>query len=205
MPSKYHIREFTENAYYHVFNRGFQREKIFYDDKDYSNFIYLLKSAVSPPPLHPSSRKNFYQEIRIVAFCLMPNHFHLLIFQKNPGLLTSFMKSIAGLYTYYFNKKYDRVGTLYQSKYRAKRITTDEYLLHLSRYIHLNPIPINSNVFAYPYSSIQSYCSGDYPWIYSKPVLDILGKSASQTPYDAYREFLSKRDGPSEGPSLETW
>jgi len=80
--------------------------------------------------------------VNILAFCLMPNHFHLILIQKEDKGITRFMRKMGTGYTNYFNTKYDRVGPLFQGKFKAKIVRKDEYLLHLVDYIHLNPAEI---------------------------------------------------------------
>ncbi|MCX6791992.1 MAG: transposase, partial [Candidatus Gottesmanbacteria bacterium] len=83
---------------------------------------------------------NFYGTIRLLSYCLMPNHFHMVVWQKHGPGIDEFMNSLWTRYTMYFNRKYRRVGTLFQSVYKAVAVTTDAQLLHLTRYIHQNPI-----------------------------------------------------------------
>ena len=80
--------------------------------------------------------------VDIHSFCLMPNHFHLILQQRAEGGITKFMRKLGTGYTMYFNEKYQRIGVLFQGKFKAIPITSDEYLLHLSRYIHLNPVDL---------------------------------------------------------------
>ncbi len=180
MPSKYTLRIFSENAYYHVFNRGVEKRTIFTDDSDYKTFLHLLKFYLSPQneaithpfkdyPYMPPNIKpvrirpftNLHREIELIAYCLMPNHFHLLIKQVTRDGMTKLMRSLSTTYTMYFNKKYQRVGSLFQGKYKAALVTQDNYLLHLSRYIHLNPLlsglMTGSDPVNWPYSSYQYY------------------------------------------------
>lgn len=178
MPSKYTLRVFSENAYYHVFNRGVEKRIIFNNDSDYKLFLHLLKFYLSPqneaithpledypePNIKPVKTRpltNLHREVELVAYCLMPNHFHLLIKQLTRNGMTKLMRSLSTTYTMYFNKKYQRVGSLFQGKYKAALINQDSYLLHLSRYVHLNPITAGlltgSDPVRWPYSSYQYY------------------------------------------------
>lgn len=173
MPHRHSVKTYVKDAYYHAYNRGVEKRDIFLDKQDYSVFLYLLKYYLSPlkenseHPLkdirkysfiRPTPLANLEKEIDLLAFCLMPNHFHLLIKQKTIDGMTKLLRRLLTTYSMYFNKRYDRVGTLYQGKYKAALIRTDEDLLHLSRYIHLNPAEIiRSDLISYLYSSYPYY------------------------------------------------
>lgn len=149
MPAKYTLRSFTKDSYYHVYNRGVEKRIIFVDDEDYNTFYYYL--FVYLAPLERSARryrevplrlahKNLHEEVSLVSYCLMPTHFHLLLFQKPADGVTRLMKQLTNAYTQYFNEKYKRSGPLFAGRYKAAPLTTDEELTHLSRYIHLHPV-----------------------------------------------------------------
>lgn len=154
MPTKNVRKNYLENGYYHLYNRGVEKRIIFQDDQDYKVFLSYLKLYLEPPN-PPKERlvninntifatierplKNFNNEISLLAYCLMPNHFHLLVKQKSLKGIASFTQSLLTKYSTYFNKRYERVGPLFQGVYKAVSIDEENYLLHLSRYIHLNP------------------------------------------------------------------
>lgn len=150
MPARNIIKQYQENGFYHIYNRGVEKRKIFLDERDYKTFlfflkIYLLDKETLKTELQGTDpcrieRNNFADEIELIAYCLMPNHFHLLIKQTKKYSISRFMRCIATNYSMYFNKRYKRTGTLFQGRYKAVLITNDDYLLHLSRYIHLNPV-----------------------------------------------------------------
>lgn len=100
--------------------------------------------------------------IEILAFCLMPNHFHLLLKQIKEGGITEFVSKVTNSYTKYFNTKYTRVGPLFQGEFKSVIVEDDEQLLHLSRYIHLNPLVLYlvKNLDQYEWSSYREYVSG---------------------------------------------
>ena len=170
MPSKYRIRNFEENGYYHIFNRGVEKRKIFLDDQDYKMFSYYLFVYLKPLdeillayPLLPTrlQAKNLANEIDLISYCLMPNHFHLLLKQRTKNGFSKFIKQITNAYTEYFNKKYERTGSLMQGTFKSVKVNTDQQLIHLSRYIHLNPIVDNvvDELTAYPWSSYKDIIS----------------------------------------------
>jgi len=168
MPSKYVVREFAENEYYHVFNRGIEKRKIFLDEQDYNVFLYYLfvytalqEDVFRKYPALPLrlQGKNLSEEIEIIAFCLMPNHFHFLIKQNSKDGISKLLKQLLNAYTLYFNNKYKRVGPLMQGRFKAAIVKDDNLLIHLTRYIHLNPVASSlvNNPKEYKWSSFQNY------------------------------------------------
>lgn len=163
MPSRNLIKIYVENSFYHIYNRGVEKRKIFKDTQDFKVFHKYLKDHLLDPVNSnllphqfsvrgksfkgiPRQPKNYAKEIELIAYSLMPNHFHLLIKQNEKKSIEKFMRSLATRYSMYFNKKYNRVGKLFQGRYKACLITQDSYLLHLTRYIHLNPSEFTSNL-----------------------------------------------------------
>lgn len=188
MPSRNSIKIYVENGFYHIYNRGVEKRTIFEDAQDYKVFLKYLKEALSSPQSIDNYRKlvtfkgasfkgmprlpkNFEKEIVLLAYCLLPNHFHLLIKQSNKSSMESFMRSVITRYSMYFNKRYHRVGKLFQGHYKACSVTDENYLLHLTRYIHLNPKEFNSKLTE-AYSSYADYLGiRDTIWIKPEPVL----------------------------------
>lgn len=169
MPSKHSIKQFIENGYYHIYNRGVEKRDIFLDKQDYSVFLSYLKSYLNPIGSDPHPLAT---ELDMLSFCLMPNHFHLLIKQTSINGITKLIRAVSTRYVMYFNKKYDRVGTLFQGKYKAVLILDDSYLLHLSRYIHLNPYP-GSDPRLYEYSSYDYYLGRkSAKWLNTEEILN---------------------------------
>ena len=170
MPSKFTIKEYVVDGYYHVYNRGVEKRTIFADEKDYTVFLRFLKEYLLPPD-HPDLKKlkdiqmrrspiNCFDDISLLAFSLMPNHFHLFIKQKSEFGLIRFMKALMTNYVMYFNLRYNRVGPLFQGIYKAVRIDEEPYFLHLSRYLHLNPrhlLARDEPLHTYSYSSYPYY------------------------------------------------
>ena len=165
MPSKNTVREYDAPAYYHVYNRGANKEPIFYDDQDREKFLALLARHIDPdnPEVRGDGRPYEVFEVELIAYCLMENHFHLLIYQEvDPEAISLLMKSVATAYTMYFNKKYQRTGHLFQGVFKASRITDDSYLLHITRYIHMNP----RSYIRYKWSSMRYYLGKEAPsWL----------------------------------------
>lgn len=152
--------DFASDEYYHLYNRGTEKRNVFSNPSDYRRFHLLLHLANSVAPVRIRDRKSgqgltsaktilsqFAEEIseRLVhvgAYCLMPNHFHMLVREIEPGNLSIFMQKLTTAYTMYFNKKYERVGALFQGTFKAKHVEDDGYLKYLFAYIHLNPIKL---------------------------------------------------------------
>ena len=125
MPSR--RTPFLAHHYYHIYNRGVDRGKIYFSTENYLYFIQLLHNNLER------------YTINIIAYCLMPNHFHLLIMPELDDNLSSFMKSLLGSYSQALNKERERCGPLFQSRFQSILIDNETYLIHLARYIHLNP------------------------------------------------------------------
>lgn len=220
MPAKNVLKSYIENGYYHLYNRGVEKRIIFQDDQDYRVFLYYLRLYLSPPDLAkeykgysfvrpPRQRllNNFHQEITLLAYCLMSNHFHLLLQQKPAEGIEKFMRSLGTKYVQYFNKRYQRVGPLFQDTYKAVLVKTDEQLLHLSRYLHLNPAKDNNKKVSLQRILLNSYSS--YPdylgkrttgWIHPEEILGSF-KTAQRTGLKdilSYQSFVEDYQQPSE-------
>jgi len=210
MPQKNKIKVYVENGHYHIYNRGVEKRDIFLDDQDYRVFLHLLKYYLSPlgntfkHPLknftssavvRPRPLSNLEGEVTLLTYCLMPNHFHLLIKQTPTEGMQNLMRRLTTTFSMYFNKRYDRVGHLFQGRYKAVLISNDSYLLHLSRYIHLNPIQLTGTVpVSYPYSSYQHYLGlKKAEWVKPEFILKFFNKSKLLPflkRYPSYRAFV---------------
>lgn len=150
---------FSNGCFYHIFNRGVEKRIIFIDEEDRFRFIHNLFefNDINPPPKfirspiiglpEPDSKMKVLREprkllVKILCFTLMPNHFHLILEQLVENGIKIFMQKIGMGYANYFNLKYNRIGGLFQGRYRAIQIDNENYLLHLSRYIHINSIEL---------------------------------------------------------------
>lgn len=117
----------SSGSYFHIYNRGVNRNTIFFEEENYRFFIQRMSDYSMP-------------ELDIIAYCLMPNHFHLIVHQHTPEAVSHFMGRLCKSYVHAVNKRYNRTGHMFEGKYKMKEIDSVEYLLHLSRYIHLNPV-----------------------------------------------------------------
>jgi len=212
MPGRNTIKMYIQGGYYHLYNRGVEKRKIFLDAQDYKVFLNYLKEYLSPPPKKSEIKKktftlqgqsfkgisrlpkNYFQEIELLCFCLMPNHWHMLIKQSSLYSVTKFVRSLMTRYSMYFNKKYKRVGNLFQGRYRAVLVNDEAYLLHLSRYIHLNPSELTNDLLS-AYSSYGDYLNLRHtPWIKSDYILsqfnDKVGVEFKK--FNNYKDFIEK-------------
>ena len=140
---------FVRGEHYHIYNRGNSKQIIFRDKKDYYHFIHLLylsnttrNFVVSRIDKNPFDFDQERQIVSIGAWILMPNHFHILLTQKEDNGISKFMQKLATAYSMYFNKKYKRTGSLFEGKFKSKWIEDDRNLKYLFSYIHLNSIKL---------------------------------------------------------------
>lgn len=220
MPAKNAIKIYLENGYYHIYNRGVNKSNIFSDKQDYSVFLSYLKTYLSPQKTDHLSRiianpksspvdkdlairelrlNNFHQKIQLLTYCLMPNHFHLLVRQSKKTHMTSFMKSFMGRYSAYFNKRHQRLGPLFQGKYKAILVESDPQLLHLTRYIHRNPLNLHKQLANTSIAKLLKSQPSSYPnylkeinqhWVKPKFILQNFSKSG----FNSYRSFVEDHD-----------
>ena len=138
-------KNFEEGECYHVFNRGVGKIDIFRNPDDYDLFAFRLREALFPEARKRSSDISYHRKLlppgafTLICYCLMPNHFHLVLRQNTSVPISVLMLAVAGGYAKCFNKKYKRVGSLYQDQFKAVHIDTNEQLLWLSAYVHQNP------------------------------------------------------------------
>lgn len=167
-----------KGGYYHVFNRGNNKQDIFLDVSDYQAFLNMLECYLTSESKYRPTwiKKTFEEDVHIIAYCLLPNHFHLLIKQIQKRALSDFLQAFSLRYTKYFNKKYGRVGHVFQGVFKARLIDSDGDLLNVSRYIHQNAKDITQDLCTYEYSSAQYFVLNTKPtsWLYPEYVFDIL-------------------------------
>ena len=189
MPTRNRVKNYGEDQYYHVYNRGVNKENIFQEEDDFAYFLSLFKRYLSPSDAvdkYGRATNSYNDEVELVAYCLMKNHYHLLFYLKEPDGLVHLMRSVMTAYTMYYNKKYQRSGGLYQGNFLAATITTDIYLWHVSRYIHLNPVGVGKNFRSYPYSSIGYFAGEKHAkWLKSERLV----KTAQER--EEYMKFVS--------------
>lgn len=205
MPSKNSVKEYVAGGYYHIYNRGVNKRIIYKDQKDYSTFLNYLKTYLTPPPttdlqgltlqVSPSKKpNNYFQEIELLAYCLMPNHFHFLIKQNSDHGISKFAKSITMKYVQYFNARYKRVGPLFQGRYKAIHIESEYYLTYLSKYIHRNPLDLSTfkknrkkKLETYKYSSYPNYLNlFNQSWINTTDITNLFSKANTNNSYQSF-------------------
>jgi len=202
MPAKNIIKEFAPETYYHIYNRGVAKQKIFLDNQDYKVFLGYLKLYLSQPDLQgrtlkvaPTRKlKNYYDLARLLAYCLLPNHFHLFVYQKESNTITGLMRSIGTKYSMYFNKKYKRVGPVFQGRYKGVMIVSEIQFIYLSKYIHRNPLPLptGTDLVGYKYSSYPVYLGKfNQGWVDKSEILSYFSKIK---PVESYRQFVEEID-----------
>ena len=155
---------FINSHIYHIYNRGVEKRNVFMDEEDHFRFIHDLfefNDVEFAPRFNPRLRAQFQSPfplsgvrlpkverkprkllVEILAFCLMPNHYHLMVSQKRDKGISEFMHKLGTGYTNYFNEKYKRVGSLFQGKFKAVLIEEDPHFLYLPYYIHFNPLDL---------------------------------------------------------------
>lgn len=176
------IRILFKGAYYHVINRGHRKAEIYLEDADYQKFIQVLKEACQT------------YKVNITAYCLMSNHYHLLVHTPQANL-SDFMRQVNGVYTQIFNKKYKYEGALFKGRYKAMVAQEGSYLLRLIRYIHRNPVKaqIVKNIKDYKYCSHRDFIGEkENEWLQYKDVAksQLKGRDFKQ----AYIDFMKKDD-----------
>lgn len=216
MPARNSVKVYLEDSCYHLYNRGVEKRLIFLDKQDYTVFLSYLKeyllpkdkdylvSTLSKPNTSYKERdkilkllrlNNFADEITLIAYCLMPNHFHFFVKQKSPQVIDKFMNSLGTRYTMYFNRKYKRVGSLYQAVYKAVLVSTEEQFLHLSRYIHKQALALQGEALQgrekQPCSYPEYIGERKTDWVKPDEVLTYFSKT---NPSLSYQSFVKQND-----------
>lgn len=181
---------FAPDEWYHCYSRGVDKRKVFETSRDYQRFIQTLYLCNSIVPIHQDDLRGYSHVdilgyprdknlVRIATYCLMPNHFHLLLQENTKAGITRFMRKVGTAYTMYFNIKNNRTGNLFIKPFRSKRVGNENYLKHLPHYLHLNPADIfepgwksgriqniktlKKKLVEYSYSSLSDYCGTNRP------------------------------------------
>jgi len=181
---------FAIDEWYHCYNHGIEKRLVFEDTRDYHRFLELLYLANEEFPLRREDIKIHKLEeilkvprgkklVSIGAFCLMPNHFHLVLKEIADGGITAFMRKIGTAYTMYFNARHGRRGNLFFGPFQSRHVSTDRYFQHLINYVHCNPAALyepewktghvadlqflGEQIVAYPYSSLRAHTDVNAP------------------------------------------
>lgn len=194
---------FEIDEWYHCYNRGVDKRVVFTDSQEYNRFLLCLLLGNQEMPVHISNTgfKN-YQEallatsemkvsplVEIGAYCLMPNHFHIIAREIVRGGMGRFMQKVSTGYTMYFNAKHERTGSLFAGTFKSKHLRGDRYLKHAVSYVHLNPAElyeprwkegeadlhhVRTQLEKYSYSSLSDFLSRDEerPKILSNSIFD---------------------------------
>lgn len=212
MPSPNTLKSYVSESYYHIYNRGINKAEIFLDEQDYKVFLSYLKLYLTLPELrgvssqahsNPPSKelRNYFDHVKLIAYCLMPNHYHLMVWQKEADRINFFMRSLATKYSRYFNRKYNRLGPVFQSVYKAVLVETEEQQVYLTKYIHRNPVellPTRSLLADYKYSSYGQYLGlFNQSWVNKNEILDLISKIGENKSYEDYVEEAGDTDLPS--------
>lgn len=206
------IKNHAPEEYYHIYNRGMQKQPIFETDKDRLRFLFLLfafqgknpiknisreiKQNVQSSTLHilPELEEEILENrtVELVSFCLMPNHFHLQVLEKKEGGISKYMQRVLTAYTKYFNVRHQKSGHLLQGSYKSVLMENDLQLIHTSAYIHKNPSELASwekRYNEYPWSSLQDYVSSNrFGKLLSTDI--ILGRYDNQKKSTSYMDFI---------------
>lgn len=195
MPGR--ITPLVIGQFYHIYNRGSEKREIFSQPRDYSRFqkTFYYYQFLGPKPSFSKFSKSDLNSFKahpdkkivdVVCYCLMPNHFHFLLRQLKENGISTFISQLSNSYTKYFNTKYKRVGPLLQGAFKAVLVESEEQLVHLSRYIHLNPVVsgLIKNLDHYQWSSYQEYINGQKFYCSYEEVLSLYSSTKD------YQEFV---------------
>lgn len=191
---------------YHIFNRGVEKRNIFTNTKEYKRAVEVMKyyRFMNPFPRYSqfislnNVRKNdilesLYQrnqiEVQLIAYCFMPNHFHFLLRQEADDGISRFISNFSNSYSKFFNTKHQRIGPLFQGPFKAVRIENNEQLIHVSRYIHLNPVVS----YLVKETYLDDYNWSSFPEYINDAQESILDKSIVMSGFqnsDDYRKFV---------------
>ncbi len=219
------INHISAGEYYHVFNRGNNKQIIFLDNRDWARFLFLIIYLQSPVVFQNLGRQVSYfvknrafnisekeenkiiekRYVKLVNFALMPNHFHLILHELEEGGTAQYMQRVLCAYTKYFNVKYQKSGHLFQGPYKAVHVKNNRQLLYLSTYVHKNPIEIplwKNKEDLYPWSSYQDFIK-ENRWGQLLEQDIIVGQFSSEKEYDKFvksspaKEIVENLDGES--------
>jgi len=210
----------TSGRIYHIYNRGVDGRVTFSEAGDYDKFLDILRGYLGEfkieeggkykserPYLSRHRQKmNLFGQVKLVGYCLMPNHYHLILQPEGEETIAKLMRRAGTTYTMYFNKKYKRIGTLWETGYRCEEVWGDERILHLTRWVHLNPAPREVRRFGlvetvtgfrpeeFMYSSYQYYLTPDKTegWVHPEVGLALFA-SWNDRRWANYQKFVEDR------------
>jgi len=225
MPSKNSRKSYHPDGYYHIYNRGVEKRKIFMDQLDYATFLkycaeYLLKkdleslfTALSNPAITTKEAqeisrlirlKNFNDRLDLLVYCLMPNHYHLLVKQKDEKAMQEFTQACMTRYTGYFNMRHNRVGPLFQERYKAVAVDSEPQLIYLSWYIHRNSLDSERSDFSgSDISKLLLSQPSSYPvyigkakqeWVKPEEILRLFSKNNLDLGFNSYKSYVECSD-----------
>lgn len=192
-----HARQKSSSCHRRILShRGINRRRTFTLKNNYRDYIRAIQTLAYYRPATNKLKFSFFlakpkdeqkeillkisqapQRVIVIAYCLMPNHFHLLLKQEDDGGISQYLADFQNSYTKYFNAKHNRSGPIFDRQFKAVLVETENQLLHLTRYIHLNPYSSNlitkNQIATYPYSSLDEYLSGNYYLSNPSAVIDI--------------------------------
>ena len=190
MPTRNTRKLYTSHTYYHVYSRGVDKQPIFHEPQDYNTLLGYFERHLTSLPMKKSNgqiAQSYADEIDLLCYCLMTNHIHLLLYQRDDDrAMSALLQRVLTSYSMYFNKKYGRIGPVFQSRYLASPIDRDDYLHHITRYIHRNPKLWSE----YEFSSLPYYRgekSAD--WIKPNAILELFDNNAK-----TYMSFVQDMD-----------
>ncbi len=208
MPAKRFHRVTEEGTYSHIYNKGIEKKIIFNDSQDHETFQGFLKDYLTPAPAEsakktftvngrvfrgvPHQPKNYFNKVELIAYSLMPDHFHLVLLQKAKGSQERFLRSLSTRYSMYFNKKYNRTGSLFDGPYKSLQIKDLLHLLLLTRYLHDHQENGKDG-----YSSYKEFIGErETDWVKPDAALSYFDKAKNNSFKDTanYRDFIDKHE-----------
>lgn len=222
MPARFRVKKFGPESIYHIYNRGIDGREVFCDQQDFEKMLQLLKAYLSKSEANvetifklerPYIREhrvsmNLEGELEMMAYCLMSDHLHFLVWQRSADGITKLMRRLMTAYVMYFNRKYKRTGPLFENVYRGVVVDEDQKVLQLSKFIHLNPVVGKVKRYGivetvsgvqpeyYLYSSYKEYLYSENPGIVNKKrvmaALKSSGLGENSGDYRKYVELESK-------------
>ncbi|MEA2020592.1 MAG: transposase [Patescibacteria group bacterium] len=197
-------RAFDTNQYFHIYNCGVEKRNIFEEESDFQRFLdainfYLYKQRTcfaQYKSLEPKAKQVYEQinprsierlRVKLIAYCLMPNHYHFVLKPAKKDGITRFISDISNSHSRFFNTKYDRLGSLFQGTYKAKELPDEQSILNVTRYVHLNP-SVSKKANPEVYLNPEDYLYSSYPVWISPTFQDTSG------PDLAYSEIINFRN-----------